>query len=57
MDDLDKINTVTVSFNPNDLLRVILYRDKNFNKKNNCKTLAATIRFIKDTQCFKKSLF
>ena len=57
MNDLNNIHTATTSLNPNDLIRVILYEDKSFNKKTNCKILNATIKFIKITQCFEKSLF
>ena len=56
MNDLNDINTAIASLNSNDL-RVILYRDGSFNKETNCKILTASIKFIKDTQCFEKSLF
>ena len=49
MNDLNNINTVIAYFNQNDLLQVILYRDKNFNKETNCKILNASVKFIKDT--------
>ena len=57
MNDLNNINTAIASLNTNDLLRVILYGDESFNKETNCKILTASIKFIKDTQCFEKSLF
>ena len=57
MNDLNNINTVIASLNPNDLLRVILYGDESFNKETNSKTLTASIKFIKDIKCFEKSLF
>ena len=57
MNDLSNIDTVIVSLNPNDLLRVIPYGDKSFNKETNCKILTASIKFIKDTKRFEKSLF
>ena len=57
MNDLNNINTAIASINSNDFLRVILYGDKSFNKETNCKILTATIKFIKDTQRFEKSLF
>ena len=50
--DLSNINTAIVSLNSNDLLGVILYRDKSFNKKTKSQILTATIKFIKDTQSF-----
>ena len=57
MNDLNNINTAIASLNSNDLLRVILYGDESFNKETNCKILAASIKFIKDTKRFEKSLF
>ena len=57
MSDLNNINTAIASLNSNDFLRVILYGDKSFNKETNCKILTASIKFIKDTQRFEKSLF
>ena len=54
---MNDINTTISSFNSNDLLRVILYGDESFNKETNCKILAASIKFIKDTKRFEKSLF
>ena len=57
MNDLNNINTAIASLNLNDLLRVILYRDKCFNKETNYKILTASIKFIEDTQRFEKSLF
>ena len=40
------INTAIVFLNPNDLLGVIFYGDKSFNKETYCKKL--TMKFIKD---------
>ena len=57
MNDLNNINTAVASLNSNDLLRVILYGDESFNKETNCKILAASIKFIKDTKRFGKFLF
>ena len=57
MNDLNNIITAIASLNSNDLLRVILYGDESFNKETNCKILTASIKFIKDTKHFKKSLF
>ena len=57
MNDLNNINTAIASLNSNDFLRVILYGDKSFNKETNCKILTASIKYIKDTQRFEKSLF
>ena len=57
MNDLNNIITAIASLNSNDLLRVILYGDESFNKETNCKILTASIKFIKDTKRFEKSLF
>ena len=57
MNDLNKINTAIASLDSNDLLRVILYGDESFNKATNYKILTASIKFIKDTKRFEKSLF
>ena len=56
MNDLNNISTAIASINSNDLLRVI-YGDESFNKETNCKILTASIKFIKDTKRFEKSLF
>ena len=57
MNNLNNINTIIASFNSNDLHRVILYGDEIFNKETNCKIITASIKFIKDTKRFEKSLF
>ena len=57
LNDLNNLNTTIASFNSNDLLRVILYGYKSFNKETNCKILTASIKLIKDTKRFEKSLF
>ena len=57
MNDLNNINTAIATLYSNGVLRVILYGDKSFNKETNCKILTASIKFIKDTQSFEKSLF
>ena len=57
LNDLNNVNTAIAPSNPDDLLRVILYGDKSFDKETNCKILTATIKFIKDTQPFEKSHF
>ena len=49
MNNLNNISTAIASLNPNDLLRIILYRDKSFNRETNCKILTGFIKFIKDT--------
>ena len=55
MNDLNNINTAIASLNPNNLLRVIIYGDKIFNRETNRKMLTASIKFIKDAH-FEKSL-
>ena len=57
MNDLNNINTAITSLNSNDPLRLILYGDESFNKETNSKILPASIKFIKDTKRFEKSLF
>ena len=57
MNDLNNINTGIASLNSNDLLRVIIYGDENFSKETNCKILTSSIKLIKDTKRFEKSLF
>ena len=57
MNDLNNINTAIASLNSNDLLRIIFYGDESFNKESNCKILTPSIKFVKDTQRFEKSLF
>ena len=55
--DLNNINTAIASLNSNDLLRVILYEHERFTREANCKIQTVSIKFIKDTQRFEKSLF
>ena len=57
MSYLNNITTAIASLNPNDLVRVILYGDKRFNKETNYKILTESIKFIKDTQRFEKPFF
>ena len=57
MNDLNNSNTAIASLDSNDLLKVILYGNESFNKETSCKKLTASIKFIKETQCFEKSLF
>ena len=47
MNDLNNINNAMSSLDSNELLRVILYGDKGFHKKANCKKkLTLTVKFI-----------
>ena len=57
MNDLNNIYIAIAYSNLSDLLRVILYWDKSFNKETNSNVLTASIKFIKDTQRVEKSLF
>ena len=57
MNDLNNINAAIACLNPNDLLRAILHGNKSFDKETNCMVLTASIKFIKETQRFEKSLF
>ena len=57
MNDLNNIYIAIAYSNLSDLLRVILYWDKSFKKETNSNVLTASIKFIKDTQRFEKSLF
>ena len=57
MTDLKNIHDAIMSLNEIDLLRVILYKNKNFDKNMNISILTATIKFIKDSERFDQSLF
>ena len=57
MNDLNNSNTAIASLDSNDLLKVILYGNESFNKETSSKKLTVSIKFIKETQCFEKSLF
>ena len=57
MNDLNNIDTAIAYLNSNDLLRVILYGDESINKETDCKILTGSIKFIKNTKRFEKSLF
>ena len=56
MNGLNNINTAIASLNSSDLLRVIFYGDESFNKETNCKILTVSLKVIKDTKRFEKSL-
>ena len=57
MPDLKNINDAIMSLNESDLLNVMLYVSKNFNNNKNISILAATIKFIKDTERLIHPLF
>ena len=57
MTELKNINDAIISLNENDLLLVILYRNKNFDNNMNISVLTATIKFIKDSERFDQPLF
>ena len=57
MNGLNSINTAIVSLNQNDLLIVILYGDKSFNKETNCKILITSVKFVRDNNVLKNFSF
>ena len=57
MTELKNINDAIIYLNENDLLLVILYRNKNFDNNMNISVLTATIKFIKDSERFDQPLF
>ena len=57
MSELNNINNAINSLNSTDLIRVILYGDKNFDNVTNFKTITATIKFIKTTKRFEEAFF
>ena len=57
MTNLENINDAIMSLNENDLLYITLYGNKNFENDMNISILAATIKFIKDSERFDQSLF
>ena len=57
MNELSNISNAINSLNSTDLIRVILYGDKNFDNVTNFKVITATIKFIKATKRFEEALF
>ena len=57
MNELNNISNAINSLNSTDLIRVILYEDKNFDNVTNFKIITATIKFIKTTKRFEEALF
>ena len=57
MTSLKNINVVIMSLNENDLLCVILCRNKYLDNNMNISILTATIKFIKYSERFNQSLF
>ena len=57
MNELSNISNAINSLNSTDLIRVILYGDKNFDNVTNFKIITATIKFIKTTKRFEEALF
>ena len=56
MNELNNISNAINSLNSTDLIRVILYGDKNFDNVTNFKIITATIKFIKTTKRFEEAL-
>ena len=56
MTDLKNINDAIMSLNEIDLLHVVLYGNKNFDRNMNISILTATIKFIKDSERFDEPL-
>ena len=57
MNELNNISNAINPLNSIDLIRVILYGDKNFDNVTNFKIITATIKFIKTTKRFEEALF
>ena len=57
MNELNNISNTINSLNSTDLIRVILYGNKNFDDVTNFKIITATIKFTKTTKLFEEPLF
>ena len=57
MNELNNISNAINSLNSTDLIRVILYGDKDFDNVTNFKIITTTIKFIKTTKRFEQSPF
>ena len=57
MNELDSINSTFNTLEPDELVRTILYGDKNFDYDPDLKILTLTINFIKQTQRFEQVLY
>ena len=57
MNKLNNISNAINSLNSTDLIRVILYGDKNFDNVTNSKIITGTIKFMKTTKRFDETLF
>ena len=57
MNEVNNISNTISSLNSNDIIRVILYGDKNFDFVTNFKIISATIKFIKTTKRFEGANF
>ena len=54
---MNELTSAKGKLEPEELVRTILYRDKNFDNDSNFKILTVTIHFIKQTQQFEQTLF
>ena len=57
MNELNSINSKFNTLEPDELIRTILYGDKNFDNYSSFKILTATINFAKQTQRFERALY
>ena len=57
MIELKNINDSIMFLFENDLLHVLIYRNKNFDNNMNISILTATIKFIEDSKMFDQPLF
>ena len=57
MNELNSINSTFNTLEPDELVRTILYGDKNFDNDSELKILTLIINFIKQTQRFEQALY
>ena len=57
MNELNSTNSKSSTLEPDELVRTILYGDKNFDNDSNLKILTLTTNFIKQTQQFEQDFY
>ena len=57
MNELNSKNSKFNTLEPDELVRTILYGDKNVNNDSNLKILTVNINFVKQTQGFEQALY
>ena len=57
MNELNSTNSKSSTLEPDELVRTILYGDKNFDNDSNLKILTLTTNFIKQTQHFEQDFY